>query len=84
LYGSPDSEYVCAELERRISDALLADARIVGVSDFDFTVRKSPGAGTVVHAMFTVTTADAGFRVNENINIYEENGGESNARQYDV
>ncbi len=35
LYGQPVS-YVCPELERRISEALLWDSRIESVEDFDF------------------------------------------------
>lgn len=35
LFGQPVS-YVCPELERRISEALLWDSRIEGVEDFEF------------------------------------------------
>jgi len=40
LFGMPVS-YVLPELKRRISDALLQDTRIQGVSDFVFNVDKS-------------------------------------------
>lgn len=35
LYGQPIS-YVCPELERRITEALTWDKRIISVSDFEF------------------------------------------------
>lgn len=44
-----DSEYVNAELERRISDALLQDDRIVGVDGF--TIERTRDR---IHASFTV------------------------------
>ena len=39
LYGEPVS-YVCPELERRISEALLWDERIQSVDNFEFNVSK--------------------------------------------
>lgn len=51
LYGEPIS-YVCPELERRISEALLWDDRIESVTDFEFDVPKKG----VVHVSFTVHT----------------------------
>lgn len=51
LYGEPLS-YVCPELERRISEALLWDDRIESVSDFEFDLSKK---GTV-QMSFTVHT----------------------------
>ena len=36
LYGMP-LDYVCAELQDRITEALIQDDRINSVSDFDFT-----------------------------------------------
>lgn len=51
LYGEPLS-FVCAELEDRITEALIQDDRIESVSDFDFNlVRKGE-----VLATFTVRT----------------------------
>ena len=35
LYGEPVT-YVCPELERRITEALLIDTRIISVTDFEF------------------------------------------------
>lgn len=51
LFGEPAS-YVCPELKRRISEALLADDRIKGVDNFTFDFPKK-GA---VHVKFTVHT----------------------------
>jgi hypothetical protein len=51
LYGEPVS-YVCPELERRISEALLWDDRIESVSDFEFDISKKG----VVHVSFTAHT----------------------------
>lgn len=39
LFGEPAS-YVCAELERRITEALTQDDRIESVSDFEFDISK--------------------------------------------
>lgn len=39
LFGEPVS-YVCAELERRITEALMQDDRIQSVSDFEFDTAK--------------------------------------------
>lgn len=51
LYGEPVT-YVCPELERRISEALLMDTRILSVEDFVFdTERKG-----IVSVTFTVHT----------------------------
>ena len=51
LFGEPVS-YVCPELERRITEALLQDGRIEGVDGFSFSF---PQKGTV-HVSFTVHT----------------------------
>lgn len=51
LYGQPVS-YVCPELERRITEALLWDSRIEGVEDFSFDT----SVKGVVKVSFTVTT----------------------------
>ena len=51
LFGEPLS-YVCSELERRITEALIQDDRIESVSDFEFDI---PSRGTV-HVDFTVHT----------------------------
>ena len=51
LYGPPVS-YVCPELERRITEALLCDGRIEGVENFLFDTSKKG----VVGVGFTVVT----------------------------
>lgn len=63
LYGEPVT-YVCPELERRITEALIWDGRIRGVDGFKFDI---PRKGEV-HVSFTVHTifgdVDAGKVVN--------------------
>ena len=53
LIGEPVS-YVCAELERRITEALLQDDRIKSVSDFEFNTNKKHEVVCtfVVHTIF--------------------------------
>ena len=51
LFGM-DCDYVCVELERRISEALLVDNRIDAVTDFNFVVKTN-----VIFASFVVHTA---------------------------
>ncbi|MCL2071238.1 MAG: DUF2634 domain-containing protein [Oscillospiraceae bacterium] len=67
LFGM-DCNYVCVELERRISEALSVDNRIIRASDFSFTVAKN-----VVYVSFTVHTVfgderfrELGFRMSAN------------------
>lgn len=50
LFGQP-TFYVMAELERRITEALMVDSRITGVDNFEITRE-----GKKVHARFTVHT----------------------------
>ncbi|MDR0198006.1 MAG: DUF2634 domain-containing protein [Oscillospiraceae bacterium] len=50
LYGL-DADYVGVEAQRRITEALTADGRITGVSDFDFAAR-----GDKIRFSFTVNT----------------------------
>lgn len=50
LFGQP-TFYVMAELERRITEALLADSRIMAVDNFEITRE-----GKKVHVKFTVHT----------------------------
>ena len=51
LYGEPIT-YVCPELERRITEALVQDNRIESVDNFDFDVSEK----RTVKATFTVHT----------------------------
>lgn len=62
LYGQP-SDYVMAELEHRISDALTADDRIESVTDYtaEQTDKES------IHCAFTVNTVSG-----ERLNIEQE------------
>jgi hypothetical protein len=55
LFGR-DCDYVCAELERRIAEALTADERITAVDEFAFVVRRG-----VVFASFIVHTVYGDF-----------------------
>lgn len=59
LFGQPVS-YVCPELERRIREALLWDARIEDVDGFKFdtSVRGTVHAYFVVHTVFGDLEAD--------------------------
>ncbi len=64
LYGEP-LNWVCAELERRIAEALLTDSRIKSVTDFEHDVRKK---GTV-HTTFTVNTIYGDVRGEREVSI---------------
>ena len=64
LYGEPVT-YVCPELERRIEEALLADSRIVRVSDFEHDT----SVKGVVHTTFTVHTVFGDFAAEKEVNI---------------
>ena len=63
LYGEPVS-YVCPELERRISEALLQDDRIEGVDDFEFDVSKK----RTVNVSFTVHTIYGNVEIEKAVN----------------
>ncbi|MDE6917669.1 MAG: DUF2634 domain-containing protein [Lachnospiraceae bacterium] len=64
LYGEPVT-YVCPELERRITEALLTDTRIRSVTDFEFDL---DGKGAV-HAAFTVNTIYGAVKAQKEVNI---------------
>lgn len=53
LIGEPVS-YVCAEIERRITEALTQDDRIESISDFEFDISKKHEVvcAFVVHTIF--------------------------------
>lgn len=53
LYGEP-ADYVCAELERRVREALTADDRIDSVDNFKFDLskKKTVGVSFSVHSIF--------------------------------
>lgn len=56
LFGEP-ADYVCAELERRVRDALTADDRIVSVDGFKFDISEK----RVVKASFSVHSIYGSF-----------------------
>lgn len=53
LFGEPVS-YVCAELERRITESLIQDDRIVSVDSFSFDIskRRIVNVTFIVHTIF--------------------------------
>lgn len=64
LYGEPVNR-VCAELERRITEALLVDDRITGVTDF----KHDTGVKGVVHTTFTAHTIFGDVAGEREVNI---------------
>lgn len=61
LFGEPVS-YVCAELERRVTEALMQDDRIKSVSDFEFDISKRHEVVCtfVVHTIFGDVKSEKG------------------------
>lgn len=64
LYGEP-AAWVCAELERRITEALLVDDRITEVTDF----AHDTGVKGTVHTTFTVHTIYGKITAEREVNI---------------
>ncbi len=64
LFGQPVS-YVCPELERRITEALLWDKRIESVTDFQFDLSKKG----IVSVRFIVQTIFGDFETERSVNI---------------
>lgn len=64
LYGEPVN-WVCAELERRVTEALLVDSRITSVTDFEFDTSVK-GA---VHATFIVHTIYGDIPAEREVNV---------------
>lgn len=64
LFGQPVS-YVCPELERRITEALLWDKRIESVDNFEFDLSKKG----VVSVRFNVQTVFGSFESERQVNI---------------
>lgn len=64
LYGEPIS-YVCPELERRITEALLWDERIESVDNFEFDL---PQKG-VIHVSFTAHTTFGDVQAERTVNF---------------
>lgn len=64
LFGEPVT-YVCPELERRITEALLVDSRITSVTDFEHDL----SVKGVVRTTFTVHTIFGDVRTEKGVNI---------------
>lgn len=64
LYGEPVT-YVCPELERRITEALSIDERILSVTDFEHDL----SVKGVVHTSFTVKTIYGDIKAEKGVNI---------------
>ncbi|MCZ9313150.1 MAG: DUF2634 domain-containing protein [Methanocorpusculum sp.] len=64
LYGEPVT-YVCPELERRITEALVQDDRITSVDNFAFDVSEK----RTVKATFTVHTIFGGIEAEKVVNF---------------
>ena len=64
LYGEPVS-YVCPELERRITEALLWDDRIQSIDNFEFDVSKKGE----VHVNFTAHTVFGDVQAEKVVNF---------------
>lgn len=64
LFGEPIS-YVCPELERRITEALIWDDRIQNVDNFEFNLSKKG----VVHVSFTVHTIFGDVEAEREVNF---------------
>lgn len=64
LFGEAVS-YVCPELERRITEALSTDDRILNVKDFEFDYPKRH----VVHVTFSVETVFGEVKVEKDVNF---------------
>lgn len=64
LYGEPIS-WVCPELERRISEALLWDSRITSVDNFECDISKKG----VIHVEFTAHTIYGDVAAEKEVNF---------------
>lgn len=64
LYGEPVT-YVCTELERRITEALLVDSRINSVADFEHDL----SVKGVIHTTFTVNTIYGAIKADKGVEI---------------
>lgn len=64
LYGEPVT-YVCPELERRITEALEVDTRIISIGDFEHDI----SVKGVVHTTFTVRTIYGDIKAEREVNI---------------
>ena len=65
LYGEPVT-WVCPELERRITEALSVDTRIIRVTDFKHDL----SAKGVVHTTFTVQTIYGNIKTEKEVKFH--------------
>ncbi len=65
LYGEPVT-WVCPELERRITEALSVDTRIIRVTDFKHDL----SAKGVVHTTFTVQTIYGNMKTEKEVKFH--------------
>ncbi len=64
LYGAPVT-WVCPELERRITEALLVDSRITAVTNFEYDLRKKG----VIHTTFIAHTIYGDIKAEKGVTI---------------
>lgn len=64
LYGEPVT-WVCPELERRITEALMIDDRISGVTDFEHDL----GVKGIINTSFTVHTIYGNLKAEREVDI---------------
>ena len=64
LYGEPMT-YVCPELERRITEALACDPRIMEVTDFEFEMVEKG----VLHVTFMIHTTFGTAKMEKEVEI---------------
>ncbi len=64
LYGEPVS-WVCPELERRITEALLIDSRITNVTDF----KHDTSMKGIIHTSFTVHTIYGNLQAEREVQV---------------
>ena len=64
LYGEPVS-WVCPELERRITEALLMDSRIMNVTDF----KHDTSIKGVIYTSFTVHTIYGNLQAEREVQV---------------
>lgn len=64
LYGEPVT-YVCPELERRITEALVIDSRIISVANFEHDI----SVKGVIHTSFTAHTIFGDVGAEKGVNI---------------
>lgn len=63
LFGQPP-QYVCPELQRRITDALSVDDRITGINNFDFDIEQD-----IIKVKFDVNTIFGETKINYSLEV---------------